>query len=336
MKIYQSYSLKKRENGFWYVGYIVNDKKHWITTKCKKKPEAILFLKNFTDESVTPTSDLLLSDLFNQLKNSKKLRTTTLRCYNTSITKFKKLCGDKYISDYKLNDLERFKQINLDNKVSDTTTNIYMRSIISVFSYGVKNNYLKENPFSFSQLIKVQKITPVFISQDEFNILISKVTDETLKDFFITSANTGMRLSELVNLKWLNINFEKKQIVVTNTDEFTTKSGKSRVIPMNDLVLSILSKRFEQRNNTEYVFNKNGYRYNTSYISHKFKKYVVKANLNSKYHIHSLRHSFASWLALREVPIFSIQQLLGHSSVNTTLQYSHLSSSGLHSVVNKL
>jgi integrase/recombinase XerD len=76
--------------------------------------------------------------------------------------------------------------------------------------------------------------------------------------------------------------------------------------------------------------------FSNSYITNKFKKCVIKANLNKKYHLHTLRHSFASWLALKEVPIFTIQQLLGHSSFNTTLQYAHLSSSGLHSVVNKL
>jgi integrase len=146
-----------------------------------------------------------------------------------------------------------------------------------------------------------------------------------------------MRLSEILNLKWENVSLGKKQIAVVNTEEFTTKSGKSRTIPMNDKVLQILIRRYAQSHGKEYVFCKpTGHRYDRNYITHRFKKYVRSAKLNDRYHVHTLRHSFASWLALKEVPIFSIQQLLGHASVNTTLQYAHLSSSVLHSAVDKL
>jgi site-specific recombinase XerD len=345
MKIYQRYFLIKRNNGFYYLGYDIDGKRRWKTTKCKKKVEAMLFLKYYTGEEIKTEKSILLSQLVTELGMSKSVRRTTFVSYALAVKLFIKLIGDKELGEYKRDDLERFKQFEMVKKLSydiektlsHNTINVYMRAIMSVFSYGVKNNYLKNKPFSFSQLVKVSKITPVFISQEEFQKLLQEVDNETLKDYFIISGNTGMRLSELINLKWLNCNFEKKQIVVTNTDEFTTKSGKSRVIPMNDLVYNILSKRLEQRNGTEFVFCDNkGCKLLQDYISKNFKRYVIKANLNSKYHIHTLRHSFASWLALKEVPIFSIQQLLGHASVNTTLQYAHLSSSVLHSAVNKI
>jgi integrase len=195
MKIYHSYFLRKRENGFYYLGYEIDGRRHWKTTKCTKRIDALELLKNYNAEAVLPACELLLSDIYNQLKSSKTLRATTLRCYNTSINKFKKFCGDKPISDYKLSDLEKFKQFNSEHKVSDTTINIYMRSIISAFSFAVKKQYLKENPFPLSQSIKVAKKPPVFVSQPEFEALLNKVTNDTVKELFIVAANSGMTFS---------------------------------------------------------------------------------------------------------------------------------------------
>ncbi len=128
--------------------------------------------------------------------------------------------------------------------------------------------------------------------------------------------------------------WKKKQIAIVNTDTFRTKTGKSRIAPMNETVYSILSNRSQSN---EYVFTKeNGYRFNNNHISHYFKKIVRRVGLNDKYHVHTLRHSFASWLVQKDIPIFTVQNLLGHSSVNTTLIYSHLSTSALHSAVNVL
>ncbi len=337
MKINSSFLLKKRENGYYYIGYHVNGKLHWKTTGCTLKHEALAFFKSYSAEVDVPEKSIILSQLMVQLEASKTLRNNTLQSYNTAVTVLIRHAGDRPVNEYQLADLEAFKQHQLERKVSDTSINIWIRALVAVFSYAVKRQYLSKNPFSLSLTIKIAKKPPLFITQEEFGKLLGIVKNETLRDFYTVAGNTGMRLSELLNLQWSHVSLEKKQIGVVNTEEFTTKSGRSRIVPMNQLVYDILSRRFTNRNGSLYVFHKsNGYKYEKNFISHRFKKYVVEAGLNNKYHFHTLRHSFASWLALNEVPIFSIQQLLGHSSVNTTLQYAHLSSSVLHSAVNKI
>ena len=337
MKITSSFLLKKRENGVYYIGYYTAGKLHWKTTKCRRKDDALSFFKNFSADVFVPERSLLLSELMKELEISKRLRTGTVKGYAIAVKLLIRQCGDKPLTEYQLNDLESFKQYQLTRKLSDITVNTWIISLVAVFGYAVKRQYLKQNPFSLSVRLKVSKKPPLFITQEEFEKLLKKVQTETLRDFYTVAGNTGMRLSELLNLKWSSVSFDKKQIGVVNTEDFTTKSGKSRIVPMNELVVTVLSKRFANKNGSEYVFHKsNGFKYDKNFISHRFKKYVRAAGLNDKYHFHTLRHSFASWLALKEVPIFSIQQLLGHASVNTTLQYAHLSSSVLHSAVNKI
>ena len=341
MKVIVGQQLKKRSNGYYYIVHNEGGKLVFKTTKCRSKRDAVLFLQNEAPENPTPqpveanNSTPLLSALFTELEKSKRLRAQSLIGYRSAVTQLKNLVGDKRVDQYTAEDLEKLKQFH--SKASDNTINTRIRGLKAVFGYAVLKGYIKTNPFSESCLIKMVKKPPVFLSQDEFQQLLKVVPSEVARDFFIVAANTGLRLNELINLSWKTVSLEKKQLVVVNGEDFSTKSGHSRTIPLNDTVLEILQRRYEKSKRREYVFSKAmGTRFAGNYMSLAFKRAVRELGLNNHYHFHTLRHSFASWLAEREVPIFSIQQLLGHSSVNTTLIYAHLSSSQLHGAVNKL
>jgi len=75
---------------------------------------------------------------------------------------------------------------------------------------------------------------------------------------------------------------------------------------------------------------------NESYVSHKLKDYIRIAKLNEKLHFHSLRHTFASWLAQDGVSLYELQRLLGHSDIAVTEVYSHLQPEQLHSTVYRI
>lgn len=336
MKLNCLYSLKKRsENGIYYMGFRSDlNKLQWITTKCKRKSDAIQFVRNYNQKDSSPKTEnqISLENLLCEFVNCKTVRSSTQKVYSVSVRKFIDVIGNKLLSRYQTSDLEKFKK-SLTN-VSDNSINVYLRSIISVFSFANKRKYIGDKIFSFSQIVKTTKQPPLFITQEEFTLLLEKINNNTLRDFYTVLANTGMRLSELINLKWNNVSLEKKQIAVVNDLDFQTKSGKSRIIPMNEMVFQIVSNISRKG---EFVFCKeNGYKFNLHYISHYFKRCIRKAKLNDKYHVHTLRHSFASWLVQKDVPIFTVQNLLGHASVNTTLIYSHLSTSALHNAVNVL
>jgi integrase len=139
-------------------------------------------------------------------------------------------------------------------------------------------------------------------------------------------------LSELTTLDWSQIDLNKRLIHIQNTDTFTTKTKKNRVIPISDMVVEALGD-----GGTGLVFRTwEGHAWTLDYVSHRFRRCIRKAGLPTRYHFHTLRHTFASWLAQEGVSIYEIGQLLGHASVTTTQIYAHLQPQKLHATVNRI
>jgi site-specific recombinase XerD len=138
-------------------------------------------------------------------------------------------------------------------------------------------------------------------------------------------------------LKWASVDLELHQFSVENGDSFETKSGKNRVVPLCVRAEEVLRTLYTQRNASEFVFSRNGFKLNSLTVSHEFKKSVRQAKLPEKLHLHSCRHSACSWMLMAGVSINVIQKILGHSStelINST--YGHLTEQFKHSEMYKL
>jgi integrase len=332
------YFNRRSENKIYYYG-IKNSagKIHWKSTHCKKKSDALSYLKNNTVDTVeqVPVMHTLSSfyNLYLSLKSS-LLRFKTIEIHNSAQRHFLAAVGDKLLSQYTLEDVERFKNYCLEKKNTPTSVNMYFRAMKSVFQSAVNNEYLLKNPFRHSQQVKQATRKISFMQKTDIEKLLSVVKNNTLKDLYLVACLTGLRLSEIVNLRWHQVDFEASVIQIQNDERFQTKTGKSRVVPMHDLVKSVLQKRNQIG---EYVFNKGTYKYEASYVSRYFKKCIKAAGLSEDLHFHSTRHSAASLLCASGVSIFEIQKILGHSSVNLTANtYSHLLPSTLVASVNKI
>jgi integrase len=140
----------------------------------------------------------------------------------------------------------------------------------------------------------------------DFRLLLSVIEEKDFRELCITGLLTGLRLSELINLHWSDFDFASKLILIRNTETFTTKDTKERIVPMSDELYRLLKDRKEAiRFECEVVFhNKNGGELLYTSVSQKFKKYVRRAGLNDKLHFHSLRHSFASALVSSGVSLY--------------------------------
>jgi integrase len=137
-----------------------------------------------------------------------------------------------------------------------------------------------------------------------------------------------MRYGEIAALRWDHIDFETGLIVVMESgSRLTTKSGKNRRLPMTPEVKAMLQSRgtkFDRvfRNQQDKIPNR---------PDSTFKRTVDKLGFNDgivdrrqRVVFHTLRHTFASWLAIRGVPLITIRDLLGHSTISMTERYSHL------------
>ena len=146
---------------------------------------------------------------------------------------------------------------------------------------------------------------------------------------------TGMRLGELINVRWDHIDLNNKTVKVQNTNTFTTKNKKNRAIPLNDIAMQVLVGI--RVNGSQQIFLTMSRQPWKAYnVAHMFKRCVLNAKLNPRYHFHTLRHTFASWLVQKGVNIYEVKELLGHSNITTTQIYAHLEPETLHATVNKI
>jgi integrase len=129
----------------------------------------------------------------------------------------------------------------------------------------------------------------------------------------LLSMNTGLRLGELVSLRWANIDFQGALLTVEGN---TAKSEQTRHVPLNTEAVDVLTRWRKQQTDTERVFPIA--RFKTAWTA------ILERAHISKFRWHDLRHHFASRLVQAGVPLNTVRELLGHGSLAMTLRYAHL------------
>ena len=217
---------------------------------------------------------------------------------------------------------------------------VYYRNLKAAFNKAKEWGYVKENYFTKVKLPKRQKTAPAFINSAQLTAITSQIKSDVVKGVVVTAYYTGLRLNEIVNLRWKNVNMNS--MVITVGDElFVTKARKQRFIPIcEEAIASILSQRERKPAlpiGDSFVFSKsNGEKFTGDYFTKRFKKACRAAGIDEAIHFHSLRHSFASNLVLKGVSIYKVKELLGHSSITTTEIYSHLNIDVLREAISVL
>lgn len=152
-----------------------------------------------------------------------------------------------------------------------------------------------------------------------------------IKPMVLLALNTGMRKGELFNLKWSDIDLNLKLLTVEGR---TAKSSNTRHIPLNREASQILKKMYRQ-NNDGYVFknSKTGEKFTD--VKKAWSKLKQDARLNN-FRFHDLRHSFASKLVAEGVDLYTVKELLGHSTIQMTERYAHLAPGRKAEAVEKL
>ncbi len=257
-----------------------------------------------------------------------------LRSATLSFTHLSRFFGEqKSLNELSVKDAEDFKNYLMQN--APLGYKVYLRNMKAAFNKAVDWEMIISNPFAKVKIIQVQQVAPIFICRDELDTILEHTGSPIIRELFLFGFYTGCRLGEIVNLKWKHINLNKKCITIGD-DDLQTKNKRSRTIPICNILYSDLGQLRYTDDGDHYVFSKsNGFPFNRDYISRAFKKVVRKAGLREKIHFHTLRHSFASNLAIKGVPLIVIKELLGHSSIVTTQIYSHSDLDSLKKAVGK-
>ena len=332
--------IKHRD--YYYLSYYNEDKQRIrISTRSKDIDEAKMFLKEFKS-NLNPRKQKInrIQPIVDQYLNYSKAvhSPKTFDTYKSVLKHFKEHFKDHFIQNICSRDLEEYI-LNIKNNVSAYSGRKYYRHISSFFEKVISWDYIKTNPFKKFKAPKLPEKIPAYFTEEEFKKLVSVMKSDFIRDIVFVAIYTGMRQAEIYNLRWCDIDFDKRIIKIQNSEYFTTKNERIRFIPMNDELYKILLNKHRYKTSDQeiifYLFDRS-YKSIRYYITHKFKEYIRKAGLSEKLHFHSLRHTFASWLVQRDTNIFSVMKLLGHSTISTTMIYTHLAPETLHCEVNKL
>lgn len=191
--------------------------------------------------------------------------------------------------------------------------------------YGIKFFYSIHNMNAVLEGIKAPKrpksIPPVLDQSSIQDILIHCHTLR-YRTIFSLIYSSGLRISEALNLKISDIDFERKMISVN-----ASKNNQSRFTILSDKEIEILKKymtRYQPRDVLFYHPKDVSKPIRSDHVQKYFKHLIIQCGLDKRFHVHTLRHSFATHLLENNVSIFYIMKLLGHSSITSTMIYLHM------------
>ena len=228
-------------------------------------------------------------------------------------------------------DIEGFLQFLAAQRMSGITRVRKLAAIRKFFAFMVENQILAGNPANTVKGARREEKEPNILYKEQYKALLYEASDN-IRDYAIiqTFLQTGIRLSELVNLKLDDVDFEHRILTVRQG-----KGKKDRQIPLVDEAVKAL-RNYVRYRNTELILDdetfflaNNGTSLNVSTVKYLVAKYVKKAGIRKKVSVHTLRHTFGAHKADKQMSLASLQVLMGHKKKETTLKYIHLAKTNL-------
>ena len=244
--------------------------------------------------------------------NNKSWESTDL----TNLNALKKFFGGRYLHEITPHLIEKFKAQRI-KEVSPARVNRLLSTLKSIYSKAILwSKFTGINPVKQVKMFKENNTVLRFLEKEEIAKLLTNCNKQ-LRPIVIIALNTGMRLGELLNLRWRDIDIKRGIIYI-----YDTKNGEKREVPINEQVKTALI-RTRKHPQCEHVFSTpNGTPRKD--IRTSFFTALRKSGIKS-FRFHDLRHTFASHLVMSGVDLNTVRELLGHKSLKMTLRYAHLS-----------
>lgn len=281
----------------------------------------------------------------NYLKLERGLSDNSIKSYDYDLILFKKFLIANKINDTPLNCKSETIKNYLYKSFSDKKSISQARSISAIksfFNYLIFEGYIKDSPISNIESPKQEKKLPKVLTEEEIKKLINSIDlnhdfGQRNKTIIEILYGTGIRVSELINLKLSNIFFKENIIKVIG------KGNKERFVPLGEIASNELKIYINNRNrlkidskSSDILFlNRYGRGLTRSMIFKIISDASKRVGLDKKISPHTLRHSFATHLIKNGADLRTIQMILGHESITTTEIYTHLDTLHLEEVLKK-
>lgn len=316
------------QGGRWYYNFMLYGKrKHGACKGCRTKSEALEFeaeVKNDIslihrgkkDQSEIITLKEMLDEFleYSEINNSNQQYIQNKH----KVKVYKKFLGaETKISDITPADIEKLKQYLLKSGLKNSSVNRYYSSLSKAFNLIIINKKLTMlNPCkSVSKLKEDNQILRYLTESEEARLM--KALPEYLKPIVVCALTTGLRLSNILNLKWDTINLEMGFLEVLKQEN---KGHKKIQIPLSKKFKVELQKIGVKKTGYVFINPKTGKPYTT--IKNGFNKALEKAGIEN-FRFHDLRHTVGTRLVANGADLMTVKEYLAHSQLSTTQRYMH-------------
>lgn len=274
-----------------------------------------------------------LSEFQDYLLNVRRYSSNTVISYSFDICDFTKFIRGlgKIFKDIKVDDVKSWILDLTERQIGKRSIKRKMSSLKSFYAWMYLQKKVDSDPFEYVHSPKATHTLPDFFSEKEIDALLTaneKRTDK-LKDrdqaLLMLMFASGLRASEVVNLTFNQVDFDNRIMKVSG------KGNKDRLVPFtNSAKESMLNyinglRKDLLKEDTKYIFlNSKGNKMTVRGLEYILDEIEAKTGLYGKIHPHMLRHSFATKMLNRGADLRTIQELLGHSSIETTSIYTHV------------
>lgn len=274
-----------------------------------------------------------LSEFQDYLLNVRRYSSNTVSSYSFDICDFTKFIRGlgKIFKDIKVDDVKSWILDLTERQIGKRSIKRKMSSLKSFYAWMYLQKKVDSDPFEYVHSPKATHALPDFFSEKEIDSLLAaneKRTDK-LKDrdqaLLMLMFASGLRASEVVNLTFNQVDFDNRIMKVSG------KGNKDRLVPFTnsakEAMLNYINglRKDLLKEDTKYIFlNSKGNKMTVRGLEYILDEIEAKTGLYGKIHPHMLRHSFATKMLNRGADLRTIQELLGHSSIETTSIYTHV------------
>lgn len=287
------------------------------------------------------TIENVINNYLSEIGNVRRYSENTLKAYRIDLEEFLTYCAEyekKSVEMITEKFLKSYLFMLNDKKLDKKSISRKLAAVRGLFKYAYQKDLIKSNPALQISNPKTNRKLPEVVSLDSILNIYGKANEndknpELVKVIFEILYGCALRVSELCNLKYSNVDFHKSQVRVLG------KGNKMRIVPIGDKSMKVLNEYLSSNpiaSNNDYLIRNNDNKpIYPRYVHRLVNKYLGKVSDIKKKSPHILRHSAATHMLDNGADLRAVKDILGHENLSTTQIYTHVSIERLKSTYKK-
>ncbi len=318
-----------KRGGVWWMSFVYQEKQIRRSTETADRKLAQRIFDKVKGEIAEgkwferlPGEDYTFGDLMKKYLEEYSLVNKAPSSHKRDKSIAKNLLGTfekRFLPDITSKDISEYKIRRREEGVSPRTVNYELTLMSHAFNIAIREwEWVKENPVKNVSKERVHNQIERWLTLDEEQRLL-KVSPKWLQEIIVFAINTGFRQSEILDLKWPQIDFERRTVTISEQ-----KNRGVDTLPLNETVMKLLRGRVGTvRSESDYVFPNTNYDRKGNRLLLKAFYSALKKSGVKNFRFHDLRHTFATRLVQNGVDLYTVQKLGRWKNTSMVMRYAH-------------